>query len=140
LKKNVITISASTSELYSVREAVKAFIGTRMEKNEAGRVVLAIDEALSNIIIHGYECDGKGKILIEMESDRSLFRFTISDNAPAFNPLDNPPPDIDEYLDSGRSHGLGVDIFKKTMEVYYEKNETGGNRLIMVKQRTKKPK
>jgi serine/threonine-protein kinase RsbW len=135
LKKKAITIKAGTSELYNVREAVKAFIGTGLEKKEAGKVVLAIDEALSNIIIHGYECNGTGTIEIEMESDRSSFRFIISDNAPAFNPLENPPPDIDEYIDSGSSHGLGIDIFKKTMEVYYEKSESGGNRLILVRQR-----
>ncbi len=137
MKKNTITIKASTSELCSVRDSVKAFIGNGLDTRETGQVVLAIDEALSNIIIHGYKCDDSGTVKIEMESDRSSFRFVISDFAPAFNPLDIPPPDIDEYFNSGSSGGLGVDIFKKSMEVYYEKNETCGNRLIMVKQREK---
>ena len=140
MKKNTITIRAATSELYNVREAVKAFISKGLNSHETAQVVLAIDEALSNIIIHGYKRDASGTIRIDMESDSSLFRFTISDNAPAFNPLEMPPPDIDEYFNSGSSGGLGVDIFKKTMEVYYEKSETGGNRLIMVRQRKRKSK
>lgn len=140
MKKESITIRAVTSELHSVREAVTAFIGRGLNRHEAGRVVLAIDEAVANIIIHGYNCDESGIVTIGMESDRSLFRFTISDNAPLFNPLEIPAPDMNEYFNTGCSGGLGVDIFKKTMDVYYEKNETGGNRLIMVKQRKKQDK
>lgn len=138
MKQNRITINADTSELYNIREAVKAFIGRGLPRQETSKIVLALDEALANIVIHGYKRDSSGLITIEMVSDRSEFRFIISDNAPSFNALNHPEPDIDEYLDSGSSGGLGVAIYKKSMEVHYEKNENGGNRLILVKQRNKK--
>ncbi len=128
-----ISIKSNTAELQGIRKAVTEFIADSLDKNEAARIVLAIDEVLSNIIIHGYGNDYSGEIVMEMEFDGSKLKFIISDNAPLFNPLECPSPDIDEYFNTGKSGGLGVDIYKKIMDVYYEKNEPCGNRLIMVK-------
>jgi anti-sigma regulatory factor (Ser/Thr protein kinase) len=138
LKKSSLNIKADTSDLFTVIKAVIDFIGGDFDSHEAGRIVLAIDEAIANIIIHGYKRDNSGKIIIDMESDGSSLKFTITDNAPQFNPLEIPSPDMDRYFDAGKDGGLGVDIYKKIMDVSYEKNETGGNRLIMVRPADKK--
>jgi len=138
LKKSSLTIKADTSDLHMVRKALTDFIGSDADSNETGRIILAIDEAIANIIIHGYKRDNSGKIIIDMESDGSSLKFIITDYAPWFNPLEVPSPDMDSYFDTGKNGGLGVDIYKKIMDVSYEKNETGGNRLIMVKPADKK--
>lgn len=138
MKKSSLTIKADTSDLHMVRKALTDFIGSDADSNETGRIILAIDEALANIIIHGYKRDHSGRITIDMEYDGSSFKFTITDYAPWFNPLEVPSPDMDSYFDAGKNGGLGVDIYKKIMDVSYEKNETGGNRLIMVKPADKK--
>jgi len=132
LKTASVTISALTSELHIARDAVTEFIDDLIDSAGQKRVVLAIDEALSNIIIHGYKNDSSGEIIINMESTGPELKFIISDNAPAFNPLEIPPPDIDTYLESGKTGGLGIDIYKRIMDVSYERKENGGNRLIMV--------
>jgi len=138
LKKSRLKINADTADLYMVREAVTDFIGSDIDSNERGRIILAIDEALANIIIHGYKRDSSGKIIIDMESDGTSLKFTISDKAPWFNPLEIPSPDMDTYFDTGKHGGLGVDIYKKIMDVSYERKKTGGNRLIMVRPAQKK--
>jgi len=121
-----------------VRKAITDFVGSDVDSNERTRIILAIDEALANIIIHGYKRDNSGEIIIDMESDGSSLKFTITDYAPWFNPLELPSPDMDTYFDTGKHGGLGVDIYKKIMDVSYERNETGGNRLIMAKTADKK--
>ncbi len=131
MKKKKFTIIADTAKLHGVRKAVTGFIGSSVERSETAKIVLAVDEAVANIIIHGYRRDSKGEICIEMESDSSGLRFIITDMAPHFNPLELEPQDIDGYLDSGKAGGLGVDITRRMMDVQYEKIETGGNRLIL---------
>lgn len=134
MKRN-ISINAALSELSAIREAAALFIGTGLDDIDKGRVILAIDEAVSNVIIHGYKSDPTKTLDIEMDSDDRSFTFTITDNAESFNPLENLPPDIDAYYDSGKSSGLGVDVYSRNMKVYYEKNSRQGNRLILVKEK-----
>lgn len=133
--KRSLSIPARLSELCTVREAVQDFIGPDLGENEAGRVILAIDEAVSNIIIHGYKCDENQKVDIDMESGPDSFTFVISDTAPEYNPLSSAPPDIGTYHENGLSSGLGVDVYRRVMKVQYIRDTEGGNRLILVKEK-----
>ncbi len=133
--KRRISIPAVLSELSILRSEVSGFLGKSLEDTDRGRVVLAIDEAVSNIITHGYNSDETKIIEIDMESAPDSFKFIISDTAPEYNPLESAPPDIDKYHDEGSDGGLGVDIIRRIMEVRYEKNPGGGNRLILIKEK-----
>lgn len=133
--KKSLSIPARLSELSLVREAVLDFIGDGLSDTERGRVILAIDEAVSNVVVHGYNYDESKKIDIEMESDPASFTFIISDVAPEFNPLNLSPPDIENYHENGQDSGLGVDIYKRIMKVKYMRNADGGNRLILIKEK-----
>lgn len=138
MRSGRITITSGTSELINARKAVTDFIGGELDEMETGRVVLAIDEALANIIIHGYGPESSGAIDLEMESDAESIVFTITDSAPEFNPIKNPLRPPDEYINSTGPGGLGIDIFRRIMDVSYERDKNGINRLIMVKRKNKK--
>ncbi len=133
--KKSISIQAVLSELSTLRKEVSGFLGKSLNDTEIGRVVLAIDEAVSNIITHGYNYDETKIIEIDMESDPDSFKFIISDTASDYNPLESEPPDIEKYHDEGLDSGLGIDIIRRIMEVRYEKNPEGGNRLILIKEK-----
>lgn len=133
--KKSLTIPARLSELSLVREAVLDFIGDGLNDTERGRVVLAIDEAVSNVVVHGYNYDESKTIDIDMESDPASFTFIISDFAPEFNPLNSSAPDIENYHENGQGSGLGVDIYKRIMKVKYMRSAHGSNRLILIKER-----
>jgi len=130
-----ISIPAVLSELSTLRNEVSGFLGKSLDERERGRVVLAIDETVSNIIIHGYNSDETKIIEVDMESAPDSFKFIITDTAPEYNPLESELPDIDKYHDEGLDSGLGVDIIRRIMEVRYEKNPEGGNRLILIKEK-----
>lgn len=133
--KRKLTIPARLSDLSVLRSAVGTFIGTSLDETDKGRVILAIDEAAANIIIHGYNNDESKTIDIDMETDADTLTFIISDTAKEFNPFEFSSPDIDFYHESGQGSGLGVDTYRRIMKVHYERNINGGNRLILVKEK-----
>lgn len=135
-----ITIHAALSELSKVRESVSGFIGNGLDDIDRGRVILAIDEAVSNVITHGYRSDETETLEIEMVSDDRSFTFSIIDRAESYNPLENPPADIENYYENGKDTGFGVDVYSRIMKVYYEKNGEKGNRLILVKEKKNEDK
>ena len=119
------------SELSRARKAVAAFAGAGIGDTGLSRTILSIDEALSNIIEHGYRGAG-GKILLTMREEEDMFVFIIEDSAPPFNPLSSPPVDAGEYISHNHDGGLGIDVFRRLTDAGYERTASG-NRLILKK-------
>lgn len=101
-----------------------------------GQISLAVDEALSNIINHGYEkrCDGRIWLSIWMlEADHehaSGFRIVIEDLAKQVDPSTIRSRDLEDI----RPGGLGVFIMREVMDsVVYEKRRQGGMQVTMTK-------
>ena len=133
-RSHSITIPASLDELGGARRELASFIGSALCDIDRSRTVLAVDEALSNVIEHGYR-GAAGEIILRMEEDDSAFIVTIEDGAPPFNPLSRAPIDIDAKLDEGADGGMGVEILRRLTDARYEINEKGGNRLILRKEK-----
>lgn len=100
---------------------------------ECGQISLAVDEALCNVINHGYERRPDGPIWISvwgLDVDPPGIRIVIEDRATQIDPEKIQSRDLDEI----RPGGLGVYIIREIMdEVAYEKRESGGMRLTMTK-------
>jgi serine/threonine-protein kinase RsbW len=95
-------------------------------------IELAVDEAITNIIMHGYR-KGPGTIAITCTIEKDRVKIAIRDSAPAFNPLTIPPPDITADLADRVAGGMGIFLIRKVMdEVGYEYKE-GQNVLTMEK-------
>ena len=129
-----ITIRASLDELARARRELASFIGSELCDIDRSRTVLAVDEALSNVIEHGYR-GSEGEIDIRMEENDTAFVVTIEDGAPPFDPLSRAPIDIDAKLDEGADGGMGVEVLRRLTDARYERNEKGGNRLILRKEK-----
>jgi len=82
---------------------------------------LAVDEACTNIIEHGYRLRGENQSIdIVCRDETARFSILIMDDAPAFNPLTLPPPDPGMTLDQRGSGGWGIHFIRKFMnEVTY---------------------
>ena len=100
---------------------------------ESGHVALAVDEALANIIRHGYE--QRENETIEMNvwvltSPKPGIRIIIEDEAPQIEPHEIKGRDL-ENVQPG---GLGVHIMREVMDTCaFEKRENKGMRVIMEK-------
>jgi serine/threonine-protein kinase RsbW len=99
-------------------------------KIDSGHIILAVDEACSNIIKHSYENDPEKKIDISIETCKNKLVIHITDygNQCDLNKMQS--RDIDDI----RPGGLGVYIIKKTMDfVEYDCSSAGQNQIRMVK-------
>lgn len=125
----------SQPRLLSAARAMITHLAQRLGFDEitAGQVSLAIDEALCNIINHGYKRRTDGRIWLHVwaiEEPPGTMVVSIEDRAEAVDPETIRGRDLDEI----RPGGLGVYIMREVMDVvHYEQREGGGMRLVMRK-------
>ena len=97
-----------------------------------GELVLAVNEAVINILIHGYR-DRPGEVTIELVRENSGLEVRLSDSAPAFDPTSVPPPNMNPPLEKRPAGGLGVHMMRSFVdELSYRRLPDGQNELIMV--------
>ena len=95
---------------------------------------LAIDEACTNIIEHGYGMSGADRVIqLICRVDSQYLTITILDNSSAFNPLERPDPDPGKPLEERATGGWGIYFIKKLMDGVSYTREGRVNRLKMVK-------
>lgn len=125
------TIKSQTEKLLEVREFVsRAALGFGFSDEEASKIVLAVDEACTNIIKHAYQYDPNHDIRISIRMNRGAFEVLIEDEGKSFNPLAITPPDLKQQLKQYRRGGLGVYLMKTLMdEVEY--NLTPGKKNVV---------
>lgn len=128
--------------------AARSMVGnlaSRVGFNEAdcSQISLAVDEALCNVINHGYKRRPDGVIWLKVwaqEEPEGELHIVIEDQAEQVDPEKIRPRDLEEI----RPGGLGVYIIREVMDdVRYEKRDSpdGGMRLVMrkkVSQNTRK--
>ncbi len=129
----VLEIPSDPASLFIARCLVER-LTERLEfsRTEVERMVLAVDEACSNIIRHAYGNRKEERILLTFLVHPSHIEIRIRDFAPASDPREFKSRDLAEL----RPGGLGIHFIKSAMdEVAYECPEGGGMLLRMVKYR-----
>jgi anti-sigma regulatory factor (Ser/Thr protein kinase) len=94
---------------------------------------LATDEAVCNIIGHGYAGEsGQIELCVERSGRDLLVR--IRDQAPAFDPTAYPAPDLTVPLEQRRPGGFGIYLMRRVMDdVSYRSMPDGRNELLLVR-------
>lgn len=96
-------------------------------------VRLAIEEAVVNLIQHGYK-QVPGPIHLSIEADAHQITVTIIDHAPPFPPDRVPPPRLGQDLASRPIGGLGWHFIRAMMdEIRYRSDPEQGNVLTLIK-------
>lgn len=116
-KKISKTIRSRTDHLLEVREFVlEAARQFGFGEEEASKIVLAVDEACTNIIKHAYQNAPDKKIEITIYRQNGEFEVRIFDEGRAFDPAAVTLPDIRQQLTHYRRGGLGVYLMKTLMD------------------------
>jgi len=97
---------------------------------------IAVDEACTNIIEHGYRGEDKGQIEAECRTEPGMATITIIDWAPPFDVTQVPDPSLDRPIEDAAIGGLGVFFMRKMMNEVTYHHKDGANRLVMVKRKT----
>ena len=97
-----------------------------MDKPTLYDLKLAVDEACTNIIIHGYSGMNPGSIILSIEIDPINIVLTITDFGHPFEPSEAAIPDVQAGLDDRPMGGFGLFFIYQSMDlVEYETNEDG---------------
>jgi serine/threonine-protein kinase RsbW len=99
-------------------------------------VLLAVDEASSNIIEHAYGAEGRGDIQCTVEVSQDALVITLQDWGDPFDPSMVPNPDFSVPLQELEARGAGIVLIQRIMdEVRFESTSDQGNLLTLIKRK-----
>lgn len=129
-----LKIAAELKQLVTIYEFVEKTAATlELDTADAYDLQLAVDEAVTNIIRHGYQ-GRQGEIEIEIEREKNLLVARLRDDAPPFDPTTVPPPDLEKPLEEQPLGGRGIHLMLQVMdEAIHQVTASGGNELILIK-------
>jgi anti-sigma regulatory factor (Ser/Thr protein kinase) len=105
-----------------------------VKSDTLGDLCLVVDEAVTNIILHGY--DGReGNVDLQMEQDGDAVVITIRDTAKSFDAADVETPHLETSLREREFGGMGVFLIRKLTDEAEFRTLPGGNELRLVKRK-----
>lgn len=108
-----LDLPARAERLGELRVALRAaFARAAIEPVASERLVLAINEAVCNVIRHAYAGRDDGALHLRIERARGVLRMHLRDAAPPVDPSRICPRDLDEC----RPGGLGINFIDATMD------------------------
>ena len=113
--------SCTYEELVKVRDFVKQqSLSLGAEDTTAENIALAVDEAVTNLIEHGFKANNNC-FFIEINKDNSTIIIEIRDDGITFDPKKTEIPDMEKYFKELKKGGLGIYIIKSLMDsIEYE--------------------
>jgi serine/threonine-protein kinase RsbW len=130
-----ITLSAELESLSAFRDLIDDACkeSSHIDDNACYDLKLAVDEAATNIITHGYAGMNPGSIILNLEIDSQKVVVNISDFGHAFEPSEAAAPDVEAGLEDRPMGGFGLFFIYQTMdEINYEITDSG-NQLTFIK-------
>jgi len=115
-----------------VREAAA---GAGASEEATSDLVQAVDEAATNVIVHGYRGQA-GPIEIDVLATGDRLEVTLLDRAPLFEVTSVPAPDLSVPPLQRRPGGMGVHLMRElTDELRHRPRPGGGNELTLIRDR-----
>ncbi len=127
-----LKVPSRPNRLRIVRQMVREASGLAgFDDNDIRDIVLVVDEALQNVIRHGYGGAGDGEIQVTIGTLDDSLVIDVRDWAPTVDPSTVKPRDLDDV----RPGGLGTHIIREIMDEaeFLTPPKDGGNLLRMVK-------
>jgi len=128
------TLKNRIAEIAALGERLGEFAAVhQLTPNVLHDLNLALEEAVTNIISHGYSDHREHEILVCIRVESGAVIAELKDDARPFNPLTVPEADATKPLDERTAGGLGIHLMRKLMDgIEYQRLEDG-NLLIMKK-------
>jgi anti-sigma regulatory factor (Ser/Thr protein kinase) len=132
--RRVIRIPSETGHLAEVRafdrEAVVTFGAGAAVGDD---LVQAVDEAVCNVIVHGYR-GVAGEIEVSAETNDGRIEIRILDRSERFDPTAARAPDLTVPPLARKPGGMGIHLVRTaTDEVHHRARSDGGNELLLVR-------
>jgi serine/threonine-protein kinase RsbW len=127
-------LSSDLAELARLRAFVHGFrvqlLDSSVSEDRLNELVLAVNEAVTNIIIHAYHGQPGQRIRLEADVCKERITVRIYDWGEAFDPTLVEPP----RFDGSREAGFGVYIIAHSVdEVHRSRDAQGSNCISLLK-------
>jgi serine/threonine-protein kinase RsbW len=96
-------------------------------------VQLAVDEACTNIISHGYAGLDPGSIILDVEIDLEKIMISLTDFGHSFEPSSTPVPDVDAPIEERELGGFGLFFIQQSVDSMEYHVTEDGNKMILTK-------
>ena len=118
-------------------ERIRGFLAEMLREmncveEESMKLNLAFHEILVNIVSHAYP-NGSGPIKVKLWNEEDDFYLEVRDRGRAFNPVEVPPLDLEQKINSGTAGGFGIYLFKTLTDGYSYKRDGVENVLTIFK-------
>lgn len=136
-ENRVLVVPASLDNLDRIRGFIaKTASELGADSSSISDLQLAVDEAVTNIIVHGYH-NSAGKVEVELVCEADSLVVRIRDNAPVFDLSDTVAPDLDTSpLEKDTPGGYGVFLIQQMVDmVEHQLLDDGRNELILHKRK-----
>ena len=148
INKNHLVVSGEFKNLRKIRKFIEKFSKLAgFGEDDTYKIQLAVDEACTNIIQHGYGGENRGEIECSCSYTDEDFVVLLQDKGRSFNIDSVSNPDTKTNLENRPVGGLGVYFIRKLMDrIIYRSNPILGgdneknviNQLYLIKRRQSK--
>lgn len=130
----MIKVKAKLQNLAKIHNFVKTHASViGMDPDAIYDLRLAIEEAVTNIVNHGYQ-GMDGYIEVEISGEDNYFVLRLRDNASPFDPTQVSAPDLSESLFTRDSGGAGILLMEQSVDkISYLRSIDGKNELSLYK-------
>jgi serine/threonine-protein kinase RsbW len=112
-----LRVKSKTENLSQIRDFIsEKALEAGLPVSVVEKIMLAVDEACTNIIKHAYKSSPEGEIILNVNYDDEKFTITIIDYGKSFNPETIPLPDLQKYYREHKVGGLGIYLMKSLMD------------------------
>ena len=98
----------------------------------AARIHLALEEAVSNVIMYAYPEGTAGNMVLDAVRDGNRLQFTLVDRGKAFDPTTVPEANPGAPLEERPVGGLGIHLVRSIMDSISYSRLDGKNVLTMI--------
>lgn len=123
--------SDNLKELFAFVE--QALINLNMPAPHRDRMMTALDEALTNVVLYAYPEDRRGTVGIHMSRDGNTIMAEIVDHGKPFDPTAHPAPDTKLPIEQRPIGGLGIHLMRNLVTSLRYSRKQGANHLMLTK-------
>lgn len=113
--------------------AKRASLVAGMDDATAAKVSIAVDEAVTNVIVHAYKGESNHQVEIELSFREQVLEVRIWNTGGGLHDDQVVLPDPHEYVKHPRKGGLGLLLMSRFMDEIHFREANGRSECCMVK-------
>ncbi len=104
-----------------------------VDANALYDIQLAVDEACTNIITHGYTDMDPGSIILDLELEADKITVSLTDFGHSFEPDSTPIPDVNASTEERELGGFGLFFIRQSVDRMDYHITEDGNTMVLTK-------